>query len=52
MSVIFLKIILFIVSKMIIQSYVLSMVLKSLMFKFVSVFQHFHSPIHDTAEYR
>ena len=48
----FLKILLMILSKFILQSYMLSMAFKSLMFKFVSKFQFSYNPSLDTKEYR
>ena len=38
--------------KFIAQSYVLSIAIKSLMYKFVSKFQYFHHPSHDTQDFR
>lgn len=48
----FFKILLMILSKFIMQSYMLSMAIKSLMFKFVSKFQFSDNPSFDTEEYR
>ena len=43
----FLKILLMIISKFIMQSYMLSMAIKSLMYKFVSKYQYFEKPFDD-----
>ena len=48
----FLKVLMMLIFKFIIQSYILSMAVMSLMYKFVSKFQYFQNPEFDTEDYR
>ena len=48
----FFKVLLMLMLKFILHSYILSMAVKSLMYRFVSKFQYFPNPEHDTEDYR
>ena len=48
----FLKVLMMLIFKFIIQSYILSMAVMSLMYKFVSKFQYFQNPEFDTEDYQ
>ena len=48
----FFKVLLMLMLKFILHSYILSMAVKSLMYRFVSKYQYFPNPEHDTEDYR